>query len=218
MLKRLIEKATRGRLEPVIGIAFFHPASLIATCFGVGRAPFAPGTCGAFVGIFLPFLLMYLANCIMDFFPEIDVSGRMVFGFILIFLFQVVLFLIGARAARIYMEKTGVSDPASVVIDEVLGSIVAWFTGMLILALAEGVGLISEIPNMGSSIFFLIFLFFLLVFLFFRLFDIWKPGPIGVIQETMHTGSGVMLDDVVAGIFAGIATNVVFIPIYWIFA
>jgi len=218
MFEKLMDEATRGRRETITGIGFFDPASLIATCFGIGRIPFAPGTFGALLGIFVPFLLMFLANSIMDLFHSVGVSGRLVFGFILIFLFQVVLFFVGSRAAKIYMEKTQTSDPASVVIDEVLGSIVGWFTAMLTLALAEGVGLIREVPNMKSPIFFFIVLFFLLVFLFFRAFDIWKPGPIKIIQETMHTGAGVMLDDVLAGIFAGIATNVVFIPVYWIFA
>ena len=37
-------------------------------------------------------------------------------------------------------------------------------------------------------------------FVLFRLFDIWKPGPIGWIDRKMHGGLGIMLDDVVAAI------------------
>ncbi len=39
-------------------------------------------------------------------------------------------------------------------------------------------------------------------FLLFRLFDIWKPWPIHVIDEKVHGGFGMVLDDIVAGLFA----------------
>lgn len=39
-------------------------------------------------------------------------------------------------------------------------------------------------------------------FILFRLFDIWKPWPIRLIDEQVHGGFGMILDDVVAGIFA----------------
>ncbi len=39
-------------------------------------------------------------------------------------------------------------------------------------------------------------------FALFRLFDIWKPGPIGWIDRKVHGGVGVMLDDIVAALAA----------------
>jgi phosphatidylglycerophosphatase A len=39
-------------------------------------------------------------------------------------------------------------------------------------------------------------------FILFRLFDIWKPWPISTIDEKIHGGFGMVLDDVVAGIAA----------------
>ena len=39
-------------------------------------------------------------------------------------------------------------------------------------------------------------------FALFRLFDIWKPWPIHLLDKHVHGGLGIMLDDVVAGIFA----------------
>ena len=39
-------------------------------------------------------------------------------------------------------------------------------------------------------------------FLLFRLFDIWKPWPIGWLDKRVDGGLGIMLDDVVAGLFA----------------
>ena len=44
-------------------------------------------------------------------------------------------------------------------------------------------------------------------FLFFRLFDIWKPWLVGR-ADRRHDAAGVMLDDLWAGLFAGIATIV----------
>jgi phosphatidylglycerophosphatase A len=41
-------------------------------------------------------------------------------------------------------------------------------------------------------------------FLLFRLFDIWKPGPVGWAERRFAGGAGVMLDDVVAGALAGL--------------
>ena len=37
---------------------------------------------------------------------------------------------------------------------------------------------------------------------FFRIFDIWKPWPIGPIDAKLKGGLGIMLDDVIAGVFA----------------
>ena len=42
----------------------------------------------------------------------------------------------------------------------------------------------------------------LLGFILFRLFDIIKPWPIGWLDQKVHGGLGIMLDDVVAGIYA----------------
>lgn len=39
-------------------------------------------------------------------------------------------------------------------------------------------------------------------FLLFRLFDIWKPWPIGWLDQKVSGGLGIMLDDIVAGVFA----------------
>jgi phosphatidylglycerophosphatase A len=40
-------------------------------------------------------------------------------------------------------------------------------------------------------------------FVLFRLFDIWKPGPVGWCDQNIKGGWGVMIDDVVAGTMAG---------------
>jgi len=58
-----------------------------------------------------------------------------------------------------------------------------------------GVGLLQLYPGIIAG------------FLFFRLFDILKPGPIGW-ADRRNDALGVMLDDVIAGVFAAICVGV----------
>jgi phosphatidylglycerophosphatase A len=46
------------------------------------------------------------------------------------------------------------------------------------------------------------FIFTLISFIFFRFFDILKPYPINLIDKNMKSGFGVILDDIVAGLFS----------------
>jgi phosphatidylglycerophosphatase A len=39
-------------------------------------------------------------------------------------------------------------------------------------------------------------------FLLFRIFDIWKPWPVGLADRRVHGGLGIMLDDLLAAIYA----------------
>ena len=47
-------------------------------------------------------------------------------------------------------------------------------------------------------------------FLFFRLFDIWKPWPIGWLDKRVQGGLGIMVDDLVAGGYAWLAMHLVY--------
>lgn len=81
-------------------------------------------------------------------------------------------------------------DPPEVVIDEVAGQLLA----LLIPAAAfwmQGWGGWLPWPAPVAA------------FALFRLFDIWKPGPIGWVDRR-NTPASVMLDDLLAGIFAGV--------------
>ena len=44
---------------------------------------------------------------------------------------------------------------------------------------------------------------YLCAFLLFRLFDIWKPWPISWADQNVQGGLGILLDDLIAGLFAG---------------
>ena len=49
----------------------------------------------------------------------------------------------------------------------------------------------------------------ILGFLLFRLFDIWKPWPIYLLDEKVHGGFGMVLDDIVAGVYALIVIQII---------
>jgi phosphatidylglycerophosphatase A len=53
-----------------------------------------------------------------------------------------------------------------------------------------------------------------LVFVFFRIFDIWKPWPIRDVDHSLRGGLGIMLDDLIAAVFAAVcvATIRVLLP------
>ena len=45
----------------------------------------------------------------------------------------------------------------------------------------------------------------------FRLFDIWKPWPIRVLDAKVHGGLGIMIDDVLAGVYAFLVLQLCFV-------
>lgn len=49
-------------------------------------------------------------------------------------------------------------------------------------------------------------------FVLFRLFDIWKPWPIRLLDRHVHGGFGIMIDDMLAGVFAWLCL----MPLVWL--
>jgi phosphatidylglycerophosphatase A len=94
--------------------------------------------------------------------------------------------LIGIPAASIVARESGREDPGHVVIDEVAGQLIAL------------IALPADWPHA------------VLALLLFRLFDIFKPPPIRRL-ERLPGGTGIMLDDVAAGIFALAAAQILLV-------
>ena len=55
------------------------------------------------------------------------------------------------------------------------------------------------------------FIYLLFTLLFFRFFDIIKPFPINLIDKKVSGGIGIMLDDVIAGIFSAGIVNAIYL-------
>jgi phosphatidylglycerophosphatase A len=88
-------------------------------------------------------------------------------------------------------------DSREIVIDEFVGQSIPIITAY------------SLMPNnINNFIFYIIVSFFL-----FRFFDIVKPYPINIIDKNIKNGFGVMLDDVVAGIYSSIILLIVILSI-----
>lgn len=87
----------------------------------------------------------------------------------------------GVWASQVIADHDNVDDPSYVVIDEVAGTLMA-------MGLVRSRSLAVQLA----------------AFALFRLLDIWKPGPIESAENVGPKGVGIMLDDVFAGIVAGL--------------
>jgi len=111
-----------------------------------------------------------------------------IFGYIILmflpqstlFLLSIFITIIAVKQIDIYEKETGIHDDKRIVIDEIAGMWIA-------MSLAGG----SLVVTIFS-------------FIYFRIFDIKKPSIIGRIDEKVDGGWGVMGDDLVAGVVAGI--------------
>ena len=115
---------------------------------------------------------------ILPFIPYLHVST--------IFLIALLITVLAVKQIDIYEKEVGVHDGKEIVIDELAGMWIA----ISICGITEANMLIMA-P---------------IAFIYFRIFDIWKPSVIGRIDREVKGGWGVMGDDIVAGIAAGVAT------------
>jgi phosphatidylglycerophosphatase A len=83
-------------------------------------------------------------------------------------------------------EMLGVHDHSGIVWDE--------FAGYFVTMIAAPAG----------------WIWIVIGFILFRLFDIWKPWPISVLDKQVHGGFGIMVDDILAGIFALIGLQLIY--------
>ena len=103
-----------------------------------------------------------------------------------LFLLSLLVTVIAIKQIDIYEKEVGAHDSSEIVIDELAGMWIA-----------------LSICGINNSNFVIMAV---LAFVFFRIFDIWKPSIIGKIDRDVKGGLGVMGDDVIAGIAAGIAS------------
>ena len=137
---------------------------ILATGFGVGYSPVAPGTLGTLVAIPIYYFLSENPSPLY----EITLIG---FFFLSVW--------ISENAEAFFGKK----DDPRIVIDEVMGFLITMLW-------------------LPKTIFFIILGFFL-----FRFFDIVKPFPIRHLERQLKGGFGVVLDDVMAGIYANVVLH-----------
>lgn len=148
----------------------------LATTFGLGDRLPAPGTTAGSMPASLIWLLVAwgLMNS-----PWLSVATTAMITAAVI---------AGLWASDIEISRRGTSDPGAIVIDEVAGQ---WLTYGTALSLWAAMSIRELIVFVGVG------------FVLFRIFDIIKPWPVRRL-ERLHGALGVMADDLLAGIMAGI--------------
>lgn len=145
----------------------------LATVFGVGRLPKGPGTWGTLAAVPLVVLLLWAGP-----------FWHM--GFAVLFL------PVSILAAEMFEQESGTHDSKAIVIDEVIGYVIA----------------MTWLPLTWQSV--------LAGFVLFRCLDILKPYPISVLDREMKGGVGVVVDDVAAGIITNIVLQFVASHTMWL--
>jgi phosphatidylglycerophosphatase A len=139
------------------------PALWLATWFGAGLLPGAPGTWGSLAALPFAWALVWWGGPWL-----LLAAAAVVFG-------------VGLWAADRYMHAVKVHDPGAVVIDEIAAQ---WLT--LCVAPLDPLA-------------------YLLGFVLFRIADVLKPWPASWLDRRVGGAFGVMIDDVAAAGYAGLA-------------
>jgi phosphatidylglycerophosphatase A len=180
-------------------------AKLITTFFYIGNIKYCPGTFGSIAAYIFSTGLMYVIGALLFYTTapsDVAIMNFFIFGVpIILGVTFVVLFIAGVYFSTIYINQVGREDPKEIVIDEVAGQLLT-----MILCMPSAIMLFFLFNGSVKQIF---LIWYLPSFVLFRLFDILKPWPINVIDRKVKKGLGVMLDDVVAAIFASVTTYVV---------
>ena len=151
----------------------------IATWFGSGLLPKAPGTWGSLAAI--PFAYLFsIYTC-----PYAQLFGI------------TALFFIGICVSDKIEESAQIKDPGFIVVDEVVGQWMALLPLPFLYTIIDTNSFyLYSVPIAVAG------------FLVFRLFDIWKPWPVNYADKNIPGGYGIMFDDVIAGMYALIVTSV----------
>ncbi len=158
-------------------------AIIIGSGLFSGYLPFAQGTFGSLVG-FLIFLIPGFSNTSV------------------LLICIVVFFAVGVYVSEIMQKRYG-DDPPEVVIDEITGQWFTYLVGYLIFHLFFTAKSFDPQALLVTKA-----LFGFVGFIIFRIFDIVKLQPAAYFNEQKN-GYGIMMDDIFAGLYAGIISPVI---------
>jgi phosphatidylglycerophosphatase A len=144
---------------------------LIVTMFGLGKIEKIPGTLGSLATI----LILYI------FFHIFKIPSN------IILLLLIIIFFYSFYAVSTYIKNSSNKDPGEIIIDEFIGQSIPIY-------LYE----ISHGTNKDSTD---AIVFYITCFILFRYFDIMKPFPVSFFDKNFKNSFGVIMDDVMAGIY-----------------
>jgi phosphatidylglycerophosphatase A len=173
----------------------------IATAFGLGYLPKAPGTWGSVAGILLSWILLKL-------WPHITLweAVQRFWNFPIPYIVPAVaatvsIGLLGLWASDRCAKHLGIKDPQIVVVDEISGQMMA-----TLFTFGTTERYLDGMTNFYYGFWWhgdARWKYLLLGFILFRVFDIWKPFPARQ-AESLPGGLGIMADDWIAGIYAAL--------------
>ena len=152
---------------------------LFVTCFGIGSIRFAPGTITSLITTVFLYSLFHIIN----------LSNNTILIILLI------VFIYSFYAVSGYIKFNENKDPKEVVIDEFIGQSIPIY----VYEISHG-----TVKNAQEAI-----LFYLYIFILFRYFDIKKPFPVNFFDKKFKNSFGVIIDDVVAGLYV-VLTLIIF--------
>ena len=155
---------------------------LFVTCFGIGSFRFAPGTITSLMTAIFLYSLFHLIN----------LSNATILIILLI------VFVYSFYAISEYIKFNENKDPKEVVVDEFIGQSIPIY----LYEISHGV-----VKDSQEAV-----LFYLYIFILFRYFDIKKPFPVNFFDKKFKNSFGVILDDVVAGLYV-VLTLIIFMII-----
>ncbi len=144
---------------------------LFVTCLGIGSLRFAPGTITSLVTTIFFYSLFHI----------IALSSKTIFIILLI------VFIYSFYAVSEYIKYNENKDPKEVVVDEFIGQSIPIF--------------LYEVSHGTSKDSQEAILFYLYIFILFRFFDIKKPFPVNFFDKKFKNSFGVIMDDVIAGLY-----------------
>ena len=155
---------------------------LFVTCFGIGSIRFAPGTITSLITTVFLYSLFHIIN----------LPNNTILIILLIF------FIYSFYAVSEYIKYNENKDPKEVVIDEFIGQSIPIY----LYEIAHG-----SAKDSNEAV-----LFYLYIFILFRYFDIKKPFPVSFFDKKFKNSFGVIMDDVVAGLYV-VLTLIIFMVI-----
>lgn len=185
---QISSKIERAQIEkiPQTERSLHEYFALAITTFGIGYIPLIPGTVASLFAVGIYVLITLAELKLLEIFLAREYKRDLIWAWLhffnlLFFLgFSLLSVWASSVAVRIFRNK----DPKQAVVDEIIGQLITFLFIPFTLS--------WEVILAG--------------FVFFRVFDIWKPYPINTLQN-LPAGVGVCADDVLAGVYAGVALS-----------
>ena len=155
---------------------------LFVTCCGIGSFRYAPGTITSLITTIFLFSLFHILDL---------ANNTILFILLLVFIYSF-------YAVSEYIKHSENKDPKEVVIDEFIGQSIPIY--------------LYEISHSSAKESQEAILFYIYIFILFRFFDIKKPFPVNYFDKNFKNSFGVILDDVVAGLYV-VLTLIIFMII-----